>query len=122
VKHGFEKVDVSPSHLELYAKRFSNSAAIPKFIPISKGRLEEYSSGITIFKSDQCPYTTDSMKDITEVANKRNIPLRVERIENCRGAQNCVHPYGTYCVLLNGKVVTYRPIGKRGLLECLSRE
>jgi hypothetical protein len=122
VKHGFEKVDVSPPHLELYAKRFSDSAAFPKFGPIPKNRLEEYASGITIFKSDQCPYTTDSVKDITEVANKRNIPLHLKRIENCVEAQNCVHPYGTYCVLLNGKVLTYRPIGKRGILEYLSKE
>lgn len=122
VKHEFEKVDASPFHLELYAKRLSSNVAFPKFNPITKGRPEEYSSGITIFKTDQCPYTTDSVKDITEFAKHRNLPLQVRRVENCREAQNGVHPYGTYCVLVNGKVLTYRPIGKRKLLEYLPKE
>jgi len=122
VKHGFEKVDAAPPHLELYAKRFSNSAPFPKFNPIPKERLEEYASGFTIFKSDQCPYTTDSVKDVTEFAKQRNIPLRIKRIESCREAQDSVHPYGTYCVILNGKVLTYRPIGEKGLRESLPKE
>lgn len=122
VKHGFEKADVAPPHLELYAKRFSSNAVFPKFNPIPRERIEGYSSGMTVFVSDQCPYTTGSVKDITEFAKQHNIPLRVERVENFSEAQNGVHPYGTYCVVSNGKVLTYRPIGRRDLLEHLPKK
>jgi len=121
MKHGFEKVDTMPPHLELYAKRFSKSAPLPRFNPIPKGRLEEYASGITIFRSDQCPYISGSVNAIKKVAKQMNLPLRTEQIKSCKEAQHGVHPYGTFCILLNGKVITYHPIGRKTLLECLSK-
>jgi hypothetical protein len=36
--------------------------------------------------------------------------LRVERVSSCEEAQkNGVHPYGTFCVILDGKVISYYP-------------
>jgi GNAT superfamily N-acetyltransferase len=122
LKHGFEIVDTKPPYLELLAKRFSDESPLPRFNPIDAQRLEKYASGITIFKSDQCPYTADSTKEIIEFAKEHNIPLRIENIRNCKEAQNGVHPYGTYCVLLNGKVVTYRPIGRKGINEFITEK
>jgi N-acetylglutamate synthase-like GNAT family acetyltransferase len=121
IKNGFEKVDAMPPYLELYAKRFSNNAPLPKFNPIPKERLKKYGSGITVFKADQCPYTSAAVRVALAVAEEAGLPARVVHVESCREAQNGVHPYGTYCVLLNGKVLTYRPIGKKGLLEDLQK-
>ena len=121
VKHGFEKADSMPPEFELYAKRFSDKVPFPKFNLTPSGRFRKYGRGITVFRSDQCPYTIDSVNAITETALQLGIPIRTERIESCKEAQHGVHPYGTFCVLLNGKVLTYRPIGKRGLLESLAK-
>jgi len=121
VKNGFKKVDSMPPYFELYAKRLSDNAPYPKFNPISKSRLEKYASGITVFKSNQCPYLNASANVVAEIAKQANIPLQIEHIESCKEAQNSVHPYGTFCVLLNGKVLTYRPIGKKDLLDFLSK-
>jgi ribosomal protein S18 acetylase RimI-like enzyme len=121
IKNGFEKVDSTPPYFELYAKRFSEKAPLPKFNPIPKGRLEKYTSGITIFKSNQCPYVDGYANLVAETAKQAGIPWRIEQIESCKEAQNSVNPYGTFCVLLNGKVLTYRSIGKKELLECLSK-
>jgi GNAT superfamily N-acetyltransferase len=121
IKHGFERVDASPPDFELYVKRFSKSAPPPRFNPIPKERLEKYKSGVTVFKSDQCPYTSASVKALTEAAEQANLPLRIEQIKSCKEAQHGVHPYGTFCVLLNGKLLSYRPIGKKTLLDCLSK-
>ena len=120
VKNGFEKVDSMPPYFELYTKRFSEKAPLPKFNPIPKSRLEKYASGITIFKSNQCPYLNASANVVAEIAKQAGIPWRIEHIKTCKEAQNSVYPYGTFCILLNGKVLTYRPIGKKSFLDCLS--
>jgi GNAT superfamily N-acetyltransferase len=122
LKHGFEIVDAMPPCFELLAKRLSYDAPLPSFNRIPIQRLEEYKSGITILKSDQCPYTADSVKEIKEVATEHDLPLRVESVRNCSEAQNSVHPYGTYCILMNGEVVTYHPIGKKGMNEFIAEK
>lgn len=121
LKHGFQKVDTMPPYLELYAKRFKDDAPLPKFNPIPKERLRACGTGLTVFKADQCPYTNTSVRAVEEVAEQVRIPIRVVRVENCRQAQNGVHPHGTFCVLLDGKVLAYRPIGKKDLLEELRK-
>lgn len=121
IKHGFEKVDSMPPDFELFARRFSNNAPSPKFNTISKKKLEKYQAGITVFKSNQCPYFFDSVKEITETAKKVNLPVEIRDIKDYKGAQNGVHPYGTFCILLDGKVLTYRPIGEKGLLDRLAQ-
>lgn len=121
LKHGFEKVDTMPPNFELLTKRFKANAPLPKFNPIRQKRLEKYASGITILKSDQCPYTSGNARIVEEIAMRAGVPVRIEHIENCKEAQNSVHPYGTFCVLLNGKVLSYRPIGRKELHECLAK-
>jgi len=121
VKNGFEKADSMRPYFDLYAKRFSEKAPLPKFNPIPKSRLEKYASGITVFKSNQCPFLNAGANAAAEIAKEANIPFRIEYVKSCKQAQNSVHPYGTFCVLFNGKVLSYRPVGKKDLLECLSK-
>lgn len=123
VKNGFEKADSMPPYFELYVKQFSEKASLPKFNPIPKSKLKKYASGITVFKSDQCPYTNGNANLVVEIAKQANVPVRIEHIESCKEAQNSIHPYGTFCVLLNGEVLTYRPnMGRKELLDCLSKK
>jgi hypothetical protein len=119
IKNGFEKVDSMPPHFELYAKRFSEKAPLPEFNPIPKSRLEKYGSGVTIFKADQCPYADGYTNLVAQIAKQAGIPCRIEHIESFREAQNNVDPYGTFCVILNGKVLTYRNV-KKELLDSIS--
>jgi GNAT superfamily N-acetyltransferase len=121
VKNGFEKADSMPPHFELYAKRFSKKAPLPKFNPIPKSRLEKYASGITVFKSNQCPYVNGYANLVAEIAKQAGIPWKIVQIENCKEAQNGVNPYGTFCVLLNGKMLAYRGIGRKELLDSISK-
>lgn len=122
MKHGFRKVDSVPPDFELFAKRFSDKAPLPRFNVISRDKLENCGAGITVFKSNQCPYVDCGVKEMIEAAKQVNLPIRIIDMKTCKEAQNNVHPYGTFCVLVDGKVVTYRPIGARGLLDYLSKE
>ncbi|MFW9854724.1 MAG: GNAT family N-acetyltransferase [Candidatus Thorarchaeota archaeon] len=113
-KNGFKKVGSAFTNIELYVCRFRENSALPRF------NLDEVTKpgdekGFTIFKSDQCPYTHVSMTEIEEYAKEKDIPFNVGVISNSIEAQNVPHPYGTYCVVLNGKILSYRPIGKKTL-------
>ena len=119
VKNGFEKADAMLPYFELYAKRFSKTAPLPRFNLIPESRLRKYASGITIFKSDQCPYTDGYANLVAEIARQKGVPVRIEQVKTCEEAQNGVYPYGSFCVLFNGKVLTHRSIGRKELLEVL---
>jgi N-acetylglutamate synthase-like GNAT family acetyltransferase len=120
VKAGFEKVD-SMHHFELYAKRFSEKAPLPRFSPVPESKLKKYASGITVFKSDQCPYADKYTKLVAHIAEKADIPFRIRQVENCEEAQNNVDPYGTFCVTFEGKVLTYRNVTKE-LSDSISKK
>ena len=122
IKHGFEKADSLPPDFELLAKRFSDNVPLPKFNRVPKEKLKRYTHGITVFRSNQCPYVSGSVKEIAETARHLNLPVQIKDIKSCKEAQHGIHPYGTFCILLDGKVLTYRPIGKKGLINAMKSQ
>lgn len=74
-----------------------------------------------MFKADQCPYTSGNAKAVEEIAKQAGLLFRTVRVESRKQAQNGVHPYETFCILLDGKVLSYRPIGRKELRECLEK-
>ncbi|MEW6506034.1 MAG: hypothetical protein AB1457_18945, partial [Chloroflexota bacterium] len=80
------------------------------FKPISKEKLTSYGKGLTVLESHQCPYSPNGIKAIRRMAEIADIPLKVLHLTNFEDAQkNGVYPYGPFCVLLNGKVISYYP-------------
>ncbi len=116
IKNGFMKVDTAFSDFDLLIKRFNENTSIPRFKIHQPMEIKD-SNGFFIYKSDQCPYTNASMREIEEYAIEKCISLQIKSITNSKEAQAIPHPYGTYCVFFNGKLLSYRPIGKRFLLE-----
>ena len=110
IKNGFEKADAMPPDFELYVKRFSNSAPLPKFFPISQEKIESFGEGLTVLESHQCPYACGLVDLLRETAKEAKISMRIHHISSSKEArENSVHPYGTFCVLLNGKMISYKP-------------
>ncbi|UCE12612.1 MAG: GNAT family N-acetyltransferase [Candidatus Heimdallarchaeota archaeon] len=116
IKNGFKRIDTVLSDFDLYVRQFIKEAPIPRF-NIGKTTKFDNTYGFFILKSDQCPYTYTSMKEIEEYAKEHKIPIEVMNITNSKEAQTVPHPYGTYCILLNGEILSYRPIGKKRLVE-----
>jgi GNAT superfamily N-acetyltransferase len=119
VKNAFEVADVVPG-FELYAKRFNPETPLPRFNRISDSKTTNQAGELMVFKSDQCPYSSASLRHIEELAKEKGLKFRIEHIENCKQAQNMVHPYATFCVAYNGRIITHRPIGKKDLQELLA--
>jgi len=111
VKNGFGVVDKAPPDFELLMKKFNKNAPTPKFKGDWEKRLSQYGKGLTLIRADQCPYSVKNVKEISETAEKvYGIMLNMIDLKNCQEAQNSPCPFGTFCIVYNGKVIADHPI------------
>jgi ribosomal protein S18 acetylase RimI-like enzyme len=111
LKHGFEAVDTAPPDFELLVKKIKKASPSPKFKSNWDKRLERYKNGLTIIRSDQCPYSVKNVNEICETAqDKFRIKPNVITLNNCKEAQNSPCAFGTFCIVFNGKIIAEHPI------------
>ena len=111
LKHGFKVVDTAPPDCELLAKRFDGSAPLPAFKKDWGQKLRQYSRGLTIIRSSQCPYFAKYAADIAEAAkNEYHIKPTVIELKSWRDAQRAPTPYAVFSVIHNGQVLADRQI------------
>lgn len=119
-KHAFEKVDEFKPYLGLYANIFTEDAPKPRFYPISEEKMKQYGEGITILYSHQCPYIPLLIDDVRQFAENNNLSQQAIVLKDCKEAQlNQIHPYGTYCILCDGELISYKPGMRKETLDLL---
>jgi len=123
VKKGFEVVDKASPDFELLVKKLNKGALSPEFKGDWERRLSQYDQGLTIIRADQCPYTVKNVKEISETAEKvYGIRPNIIKLKNCQGAQNSPCPFGTFCIVYNGKVVAETPISNTRFKNIMNRQ
>jgi GNAT superfamily N-acetyltransferase len=122
VKNGFEVADRASPDFELLVKKLNEKAPSPKFKGDWERRLNQYSKGLTIIRADQCPYSVKNVKEINETAEKvYGIKANIIELKNCQEAQNSPCPFGTFCMVYNGKVVAEAPISNTRFKNIMNR-
>ena len=122
VKNGFEVVDTAPPDFELLVKKFNKNAPTPKFKGDWGERQSQYGKGLTIIRADQCPYTVKNVREIIETAEKEyNIKPNLIELKNCEEAQNSPCPFGTFCIIYNGKVIAHHPISNKRFTNIMNK-
>ena len=120
LKNGFEPVDQAPPSFDLLVKKLDD-APDPAFPTDWEERLGRYRSGLTVLRSDQCPYIDNGVKAVMEAASEVGIPAQVVEVADCRQAQDLApSPYGVYGVVHNGKLLTYHNVSNKDVLQRLS--
>ena len=105
LKNGFELADQAAPSFDLLVKRFNPEAPLPRF----KHSVKEAPTGLTLYHSDQCPYT-QNLPDITlKVGEQLKIPVNIIHVDSAKAAQESPCPYGTLAYFFNGELLTYRP-------------
>ena len=93
--------------------KFNEKSPSPKFKGNWEERQSQYGKGLTIIRADQCPYTVKNVNEISESAEKEfNIKPKVVTLQNHREAQNSPCPFGTFCILYDGKLIAEHPISR----------
>lgn len=111
LKLGFEVVDTAKPDFHLLCKKLKAGAANPVFRNSVNNDLEKYGQGLTILRSPQCPYTEKNVKAIVRTAEEKyHLNVKLIEISDAEAAQNSPSPFGTFCIIYNGKIVTHHPI------------
>lgn len=107
LKQGFEEVEKISSGFSLLAKKIKPESENPNFKESVKSGLCPHKKGIVVYYSNRCPYAEFHAKgSLTEMAEKRNIPLKLIKLESMEEAQNAPSPATIFSLFLNGKFIT----------------
>jgi len=121
LKHGFKSIDQAPPSFELLVKRFSDAPS-PSFTKDWDTKMSRYGQGLTIVRSDQCPYIEDTVKTILETAKESGIKSQVIELGNCQKVQNLApSAYGVFSIIYNGNLLSYHYLSKKEFLERLEK-
>jgi hypothetical protein len=107
LKKGFKVADEAKPDFELLALKFNPKATDPKFI-IPK--LEGYPDRLTVIRSPQCPYSVKNVDAILKTAKELGITAKLIDLINHELAQKSPCAFGTFCIIYNGKIISYHPI------------
>jgi GNAT superfamily N-acetyltransferase len=115
LKNGFEAVDQAPPTFDLLVKRFGD-APLPAFPTDWEERLAQYGSGLTVVRSDQCPYIESVTRTIGDAGAEFGLQTRVVELVSCQDVQESApSAYGVFNVVYDGELVTYHWLGEKEL-------
>ncbi|MCP4347783.1 MAG: GNAT family N-acetyltransferase [Desulfobacterales bacterium] len=118
-KHGFESVDQAPPCFNLMVKKFGKAKS-PSFTGNWDKKQKQYGKGLTILRSDQCPYITDAVNIITETAKELGKESRVIELENCQSIHELSpSAFGLFSIINNGTLLSYHYLAKKDFLKRL---
>lgn len=111
LKNGFRVVDQAKPDFELLALKFDEAAENPHFRHEIINHADGNPAGLTVMRSFQCPYTEKNIKAILEAA-KGEFGLEANLVEmaDFEAAQNCPSPFGSFCLIYQGEVLSHHPI------------
>ncbi len=107
LKKDFCVVDKAKPDFELLVLKFNEKAVNPEFKNMS---LDNYSGGLTIIRSPQCPYSVKNVDSIMKTAKKMNLKPELVELEDAASAQESPCAFGTFCIINDGSVISYHPI------------
>jgi GNAT superfamily N-acetyltransferase len=107
LKQGFETCEELSSGFSLLVKKINSDAINPKFKnAVKTGRIEE-TSGLVVYYSNRCPFSEYHVTtSLTETAEKRQLPLKVIKLDTMERAQAAPTPATIFSLYYNGEFVT----------------
>jgi len=119
LKHRFESVAQTPPTFDLMVHKF-NHARSPSFTGDWDKKAAQHPKGLTLFRSDQCPYITDAANTITDTAKELKIKCKVIEINSASQLRELSpSPYGTFNITYNGKLLSCHYLLKKDLIKLL---
>ena len=109
IKKGFVLVDKAEPDFELLVFKFKKESIDPKF-KIDTLDLKQYSKGLTIIRSPQCPYSEKNVNAIIDSAKKMKLDINLIDLKDFSSAQHVPCAFGTFCIIYNGEIISHHPI------------
>lgn len=107
LRQGFEICDDIPSGFSLLTLDFAGGNNRPVFNPSVRSGRCPHKEGIVVYYSNRCPYSEYHVKEsLVEAAEKRNLPLKVIKLDTMKQAQSAPTPATIFSLFYDGKFVT----------------
>jgi hypothetical protein len=107
LESGYTVVDTAPPTFTLLVKKFK-AIPDPSFCGFWEQNQNAAGDGMTIFRTDQCPYIEDLTGIFTAVAKKRGIPHRVVQLNTADEVRTkSPSAYGVFNSTLSGSLFSY---------------
>jgi len=119
LKNGFNSVAKDKPSYELMVKTIK-SGPLPKFRDWEK-QLSQY-QGLNIIYTYQCPWVARSIKELSEIAKKKGLKLKIVELENARQAQDAPSIYTAFNLIYNVKLLVDHYISSRRFLNIIEKE
>jgi GNAT superfamily N-acetyltransferase len=118
LKHGFEPIDEVPP-FELMVKRFDATPS-PAFPTDWEARLAQFGPGLTVVRSEQCPYMEDATNTVVEFGRVHGIETKAVVLQTSHQIQEISPtPYGTFAIVHDGELLSYYYMTEKDLLKTL---
>ncbi len=122
LKLGFEVIESAPPDFELLAYRFDPSSPPPGFKPDLGARAANYSEGLTILRSAQCPYSVKNVREIMETSRDVfGLSPQLVELEDADAVQQSPCAFGTFCILYEGNVISHHPISNTRFVNIMKK-
>ena len=119
--HGFSSIAQAPPSFNLLVKNFDD-APPPTMIDNGEQNAKRFAQGITVFRSDQCPYIDDAVHTVIETARQLGIKSRVVEMKSCEDIRSLSpSPYGVFSIVYKGKLLSYHYLLPKELLQRLEK-
>jgi len=111
--NGFEVADSAPPDYQLLVRKLNTSAPGPVFQRDWDSRAAQYSRGLNIIRSGQCPHIAKFAGDIGAAAEQEyGLDVNVVELRSPADAQGAPTPYAVFAVIHNGQVIADHPISR----------
>jgi predicted GNAT family acetyltransferase len=108
---GFQVVDRAEPDFNLLVKKFNKEAKNPNFKTTMNDTLKKYTQGLTIIRSEQCPYTEKNVHAIVESAKRKyKLNTRLIDLKDATAVQHVPCAFGTFCIIHDGEIISHHPI------------
>ena len=116
---GFERVDSAPPSFSLMVKSFGKGPG-PRFTGHWEEKAARCGKGLTVIRTDQCPYIEDATAMAVAGAEKAGVRHHVVTLADCREIrEKSPSAYGTFGLVFNGKLISYSYLLEKDLLPLL---
>ncbi|MEQ9365369.1 MAG: YoaP domain-containing protein [Leptospirales bacterium] len=105
--NGFETVDTAAPYFELLALRLNPKAKPPKFKAAARSGRCEHTGGFFFVYSNQCPFMEEYVQLMADIALKKKIPAKIQKLEKGSEARRLGSPFGTLGVYYQGEFVAH---------------
>jgi len=118
---GFEVAAECDPRIALVAHRLKKRAKLPEFSSGAIRGPSHYKKGLTIIRSDQCPYNEEATRIISTEAKRLGIEsIREIDLKSADAVRRrAPTPFGVFATVMDGRLLSYRYLTPRELRKAI---